>query len=145
MWSLSKRRKKIQNEIFNPSSGISIKVEGCKFLTRYEIKFWISFMIVTWLSGIPDDIKYRLTIARRLINVKFLFTHYLPKGLESELMKLFPMSKRLCPILVFNIIWPKLNSTSAGEIFSVRFSMRFEIGDTWNLLRARLQRFYINF
>ena len=87
-------------------------------------------MIVTWLSGIPDDIKYRLTIARRLINLKFLFTYYLPKELESELMKLFPMSKRLCPILVFNIIWPKLNSTSAGEIFSVRFSMIFEIGDT---------------
>ena len=79
------------------------------------------------------------------IKTSSIFFCFLPKGLESELMKFFPMSKRLCPILVFNIIWPKLNLTSAGAIFSVKFSIRFEIGEIWNFPKARLTRFYNNF
>ena len=66
----------------------------------------------------------------------------LPKGLDSELMKFFPTSIRLCPILVLSIIWPKLNWTSVSVIFSVRFSIRLEIGEALNLLKARLTRFY---
>lgn len=58
-----------------------------------------------------------------------IFSHFLPKGLELEGMKLFPISIRLCPQLVVRIIRPKLISTSARVIFSVRFAMRFEMGD----------------
>ena len=69
------------------------------------------------------------------------FKGFSPKGLDSGVIKLFPMSIRLSPQLVIRIIWPTLESTSAIVIFSVRFAIRFEIGDTWNFPKARLHRF----
>ena len=55
---------------------------------------------------------------------------FVPKGLASELMWPFPIFIRFFPISVIRIMLPKLISTSAGVIFTVRFSISFEIGDT---------------
>ena len=55
-------------------------------------------------------------------------------------MKFFPISRRLRPLWVLRIIWPKLESTSFFVILTVNVSTRSCIGDIWNLPRARLQK-----